>query len=118
MFGIHSRTHGPRVSLFRWEQLDLVAIENEHGAGIIEFRHKATDIDVLWKNSGWKEYPLWGNCNVVTLQPSTSPSLPFEQLCKTNQLHWLEPRGSLSTSLSSGFCSEPDKPFLLPRYSC
>lgn len=51
--------HGPRFQWFNWQGLELLAIENElirvvvwpgHGADIIEFRHKRTDFDVLWKN--------------------------------------------------------------------
>lgn len=53
------KVHGPRVSWFDWEGLRLLCIENEcirlvlwpeHGADILEFRHKATDLDILWKN--------------------------------------------------------------------
>ena len=55
----HLGTHGPRTSWFRWADLDLLAVENErvrlviwpgHGADLLEFRHKASDLDVLWKN--------------------------------------------------------------------
>jgi hypothetical protein len=55
----HLGTHGPRATWFRWADLDLLAVENErvrlviwpgHGADLLEFRHKATDLDVLWKN--------------------------------------------------------------------
>ena len=53
------RTHGPRFSQCQWAGLDLLTLENEHiclvvcpalGSQILEFRHKATDLDVLWKN--------------------------------------------------------------------
>ena len=53
------RVHGPRATRFTWSRLDLLAIENEklrlvvwpeHGAEVIELRHKPTDLDALWKN--------------------------------------------------------------------
>jgi hypothetical protein len=53
------RVHGPRATCYRWAGLDLLAVENErlrlviwpeHGADLLELRHKPTDIDVLWKN--------------------------------------------------------------------
>lgn len=55
----HLATHGPRATWYRWSGLDLLAAENErvrlviwpeHGADLLEFRHKASDLDVLWKN--------------------------------------------------------------------
>ena len=63
----HARTHGPRASWFRWADLDLLAVENERvrlviwphrGADLLEFRHKASDLDVLWKNKyNWPPRP-------------------------------------------------------------
>jgi len=53
------RTHGPRTEWIEWVGLRLLVIENEcvrltvwpeHGADLIELRHKASDLDVLWKN--------------------------------------------------------------------
>jgi hypothetical protein len=52
-------THGPRAAWIEWAGLRLLVIENEcirltvwpeHGADLIELRHKASDLDVLWKN--------------------------------------------------------------------
>ena len=53
------QNHGPRFQWFQWAGLKLLAIENEcirvviwpgHGADLVEFRHKPTDLDALWKN--------------------------------------------------------------------
>ena len=59
MKAVWPRTHGPRAYRWQWEGLDLLAVENErvrlviwpeHGADFLEFRHKGSDLDVLWKN--------------------------------------------------------------------
>ena len=52
-------SHGPRAQWIEWSGLRLLVAENErirlvlwpdHGGDLIEFRHKASDLDVLWKN--------------------------------------------------------------------
>jgi len=52
--------HGPRYQWFRVNDLEFLAIENEcvrvviwpaHGSDLVEFRHKPSDLDVLWKNA-------------------------------------------------------------------
>ncbi len=63
--------------------------------------------------SGFKQYPIWGQGHTITAQPSTSPIQPFERLVETNQLKWIEPGGTLGTSLSTGFCTKPDEVFPL-----
>jgi hypothetical protein len=52
---------------------------------------------------GHDTYPIWGQCHTITLQPSTSPLLPFARLLETNQLLWVEGRASVETSLTAGF---------------
>lgn len=51
--------NSPRATRFTRDGLDLVAVENDrvrlvfwpaHGCDVIEFRHKGSDCDALWKN--------------------------------------------------------------------
>lgn len=62
-----------------------------------------------WMAGRSEGYPLWGNCHTVTLQPSTSPMRPFAELLERDEVRWIEPRGSISTRLSSGFCASPNE---------
>ena len=57
--GARGRNHGCRWSLWRSGRSDVVVLENRHlrvsvtpqrGADIVEFRHKASDVDVLWRS--------------------------------------------------------------------
>ena len=52
---------------------------------------------------GIDTYPIWGGCHTITLQPSTSPLLPFERLVATDQVRWIEGGGSLETRMAAGF---------------
>ena len=52
---------------------------------------------------GHATYPIWGQCHTITLQPSTSPLLPFARLLDTDQLLWVEGGASVATSLTAGF---------------
>jgi len=52
---------------------------------------------------GSSSFPLWGSCHTITLQPSTSPLLPFDQLVESGGLAWLEPGARLNARLSTGF---------------
>ena len=54
---------------------------------------------------GHDTYPVWGQCHTMTLQPSTSPLLPFPQLLETNQLRWVDAGATMETSLMAGFTS-------------
>ena len=54
-------------------------------------------------------YPLWGSCHTVTIQPSTSPMLPFERLLETDQLLWVEGKGSVETAMTAGFTCKRDQ---------
>ena len=60
-------------------------------------------------------YPLWGSCHTITIQPSTSPMLPFERLLETDQLLWVEGKGSVETAMTAGFTCERDQRLDLPR---
>lgn len=57
---------------------------------------------------GTDTYPIWGTCHTITLQPSTSPLLPFERLVETNQLRWVEGHAEVETSMAAGFITQPD----------
>ena len=52
---------------------------------------------------GHATYPIWGGCHTITLQPSTSPLLPFAQLVATNQVSWVDHHATLETSMAAGF---------------
>jgi hypothetical protein len=54
-------------------------------------------------------YPVWGSCHTVTIQPSTSPMLPFDRLLETDQLLWVEGKGSVETAMTAGFISGRDQ---------
>jgi len=63
--GARGRNHGCRWSLWRTGDSDVVVLENrhlrvavmpQHGADIVEFRHKPSDVDVLWR-SPWPLRP-------------------------------------------------------------
>jgi galactose mutarotase-like enzyme len=54
-------------------------------------------------------YPLWGSCHTVTIQPSTSPMLPFDRLIETDQLLWVEGMGTVETELTVGFTRYRDQ---------
>jgi len=55
---------------------------------------------------GHDTYPIWGGCHTLTLQPSTSPLLPFDRLVATHQVRWVEGGAALETHLAAGFISE------------
>jgi len=48
-------------------------------------------------------YPTWGACHTITLQPSTSPLLPFDRLVETNQVLWVDGRAAVETRMAAGF---------------
>lgn len=62
---------------------------------------------------GHAAYPIWGQCHTVTLQPSTSPLLPFPRLLETDQVCWVEPGGTTETRLAAGFVTRRDEQFAL-----
>ena len=71
----------------------------------------------LWSwacGGGGDGYPLWGNCHTVTLQPSTSPLLPFPRLLEQNQVVWVDRHASVATRLSAGFTHARDEVFDTP----
>jgi hypothetical protein len=58
---------------------------------------------------GHESYPVWGRCHTITLQPSTSPLLPFAQLLATDQLLWLPGGASVATAMTAGFITSRDE---------
>ena len=65
--------------------------------------------------AGAKSYPLWGGCHTITIQPSTSPLLPFAELVSSDALAWVEPHGALATCLSAGFVHDANAVLHLPQ---
>jgi len=57
---------------------------------------------------GTDTYPIWGTCHTITLQPSTSPLLPFERLVETNQLWWVDGHAAVETKMAAGFITKRD----------
>ena len=55
---------------------------------------------------GHDTYPIWGSCHTVTLQPSTSPLLPFARLLETDQVLWIDGQAAVETSMAAGFITE------------
>lgn len=62
---------------------------------------------------GIKDYPMWGQGHLITLQPSTSPVRPFPELVATGQVAVVPAGGSLQTTWLSGFTDQPDEPWSL-----
>ncbi len=58
---------------------------------------------------GNQTYPLWGTCHTITLQPSTSPLLPFAQLLEKNEVLWVEGHGQVATPMTVGFTTRKDE---------
>jgi len=54
---LHTRNYGCRLRRYIWNQMEMLSLENQvikvtlalgKGADIVEFVHKATDVDFLW----------------------------------------------------------------------
>ena len=58
---------------------------------------------------GHEAYPIWGTCHTVTLQPSTSPLLPFDRLVSSGQVLWIDGRAVVETGLTAGFVGGRDE---------
>jgi hypothetical protein len=69
----------------------------------------------LWAcGQGSSSYPLWGDCHTLTLQPSTSPLLPFAHLVERDEVTWVAPRGFIGSCIQAGFIRAPDESFAAP----
>jgi len=62
-------------------------------------------------SGGVREYPLWGEGHLITLQPSTSPVGRFPDLVRRRQVLMVPARGEISTELVTGFVSRPEGPW-------
>ena len=63
---------------------------------------------------GGDAYPLWGTCHIITLQPSTSRLMPFDQLLERGEVLWVGGGESIKTTLAAGFVGSRDEVFPLP----
>ena len=60
---------------------------------------------------GIKQYPLWGEGHLVTMQPSTSPVGRFEDLAAAGNLLTIPAKGTVKTSISTGFVQHKKGPW-------
>ena len=82
------------------------AVWNETRALGFGLRWDETFFPYAWSwaaGRGSDTYPIWGTCHTITLQPSTSPLLPFERLVETNQVRWIDGRAAVETRMAAGF---------------
>jgi len=65
-----------------------------------------------WNSAGGiPHYPLWGEGHIITLQPSTSPVGRFADLVKRGEVLTVPARGSVSTTLTTGFVASAMGPW-------
>lgn len=68
-----------------------------------------------WNCSGGvRQYPLWGEGHIITLQPSTSPVGRFSDLLEKKALMTIPARGSVSTTMTTGFVTRGEGPWSTP----
>ena len=60
---------------------------------------------------GPARYPMWGEGNLMTLQPSTSPVGRFPELVRKKALLTVPAYGSITSEMSTGFVDRPDGPW-------
>lgn len=60
---------------------------------------------------GRSQYPMWDEGHLVTLQPSTSPVGRFPDLLRDGTVLRIPARGSVSTTLATGFVHTPTGPW-------
>lgn len=60
---------------------------------------------------GAKQYPMWGEGHLITLQPSTSPVGRFADLVAQEDVPWIPAQGELSTTMVTGFVKAPQGPW-------
>jgi hypothetical protein len=60
---------------------------------------------------GGSRYPLWGEGHIITLQPSTSPVGRWPDLLGAGAVLTLPARGSVSTTMSTGFVHTASGPW-------
>ena len=65
-----------------------------------------------WNSGGGvKQYPLWGEGHLITLQPSTSPVGRWPDLLRAGQVLTVPARGSVSTTMTTGFVHSANGPW-------
>lgn len=62
-------------------------------------------------SGGGKEYPLWGEGHIVTLQPSTSPVGRWPDLLRDGAVLTVPARGSVTTTMTTGFVASAHGPW-------
>ena len=99
------RGRGTRGASHRFS-LRLGAVWNEARALGFGLRWDETFFPYAWSwaaGRGNETYPTWGTCHTITLQPSTSPLLPFDRLVEANQVLWVDGHASVETKMTAGF---------------
>ena len=56
-------------------------------------------------------YPMWGEGNLMTFQPSTSPAERFPELLKKKAVLTIPAHGSVTTEMTTGFVDIPEGPW-------
>ncbi len=65
-----------------------------------------------WSCSGGvKQYPLWGEGHLITLQPSTSPVGRWPELLRDGAVLAVPARGSVATTMTTGFVTTANGPW-------
>ena len=65
-----------------------------------------------WNSGGGvKQYPLWGEGHIITLQPSTSPVGRWPDLLRDGAVLTVPVRGSVSTTMTTGFVRSANGPW-------
>lgn len=62
-------------------------------------------------SGGLREYPLWGEGHLITLQPSTSPVGRWPDLLQSGAVLRVPARGAVSTRLRTGFVTQAEGPW-------
>lgn len=66
-------------------------------------------------SGGHRHYPLWGEGHIITLQPSTSPVGRWPDLLRAGAVLTVPARGSVSTTMTTGFVNTPSGPWSAPE---
>jgi hypothetical protein len=66
---------------------------------------------------GHRQYPLWGEGHLITLQPSTSPVGRWPDLLRDGAVLTVPARGSVTTTLRTGFVTTPRGPWAVKTHT-
>lgn len=65
-----------------------------------------------WNSGGGvKQYPLWGEGRIITLQPSTSPVGRWPDLLRNGEVLTVPAHGSVATTMTTGFVKSATGPW-------